>query len=106
MVAQRNTQNGAYTFVQADAGGSVVCDTTGGFAWTLPPDASANFPVGTVILVRNTAAGSITLTRGAGVTLRLAGSATSKDVALAQWGMASLFQEAINIWVCSGTGVS
>ena len=59
-----------------------------------------------MILVRNRAAGAITLLRGSGVNLQLAGSATNKDVTLAQWGFASLVSDAINSWVASGTGIS
>jgi hypothetical protein len=40
------------------------------------------------------------------VTQLLAGGSTSKDVALAQYGLATLIQEAANNWVTAGTGIS
>lgn len=104
--APRNVQNAAYTLAITDAGGSIVCDATGGFTWTLPPFSSVAWPLGTVILLRNRAVGAITLLRGSGVILRIAGSATSKDVTMAQWAAASLYNDETNEWVCSGTGIS
>lgn len=104
--APRNIQNANYTLALGDAGYCIVCDNTGGYAWTIPPVASVAFPPGTVIGVRNRAAGSITLTRGSGVVLRIAGSSTSKDVSLAIWGLASMFMDESNEWVVGGTGLS
>jgi hypothetical protein len=104
--APRNIQNANYTLALGDAGYCMVCDNTGGYAWTIPPVASVPFPPGTVIGVRNRAAGSITLTRGSGVVLRIAGSSTSKVVSLAIWGLGSLFMDESNEWVVGGTGLS
>jgi hypothetical protein len=73
---------------------------------TIPPNAAVAFPIGTAIVLRNVGVGVTTITRGAGVTLQIAGSATSKDVAMAQWGSATAIQEAANAWVISGTGLS
>ncbi|MDE2357284.1 MAG: hypothetical protein KGL69_11075 [Alphaproteobacteria bacterium] len=101
-----NEQDGAYGFLLSDAGKMVRGNPSTAIAWTIPPNASVAFPLGTAIVVRNVGAGTITLTRGAGVTLWIAGSGTSKDVALAQWGLATLVQEAANAWVVSGVGVS
>ncbi|MGI8840677.1 MAG: hypothetical protein ACR2F8_07860, partial [Caulobacteraceae bacterium] len=73
---------------------------------TIPPQASVALPVGTAVVFRSLAGGTVTITRGAGVTLRIAGSATSKDVALAQWGLASAIMDENDDWVISGTGIS
>jgi hypothetical protein len=101
-----NEEDGAYTFVLTDAGKMVRGNPSSAIAWTIPPNSSVAFPLGTTIVVRNVGAGTITLTRGTGVIQWIAGSGTSKDVALAQWGMATLIQEAANAWVISGQGIS
>jgi len=101
-----NEEDGAYSFVLTDAGKMVRGNNASPMAYTIPPNSSVAFPVGTAIVVRNVGAGTITITRGAGVTLLLAGGSTSKEVALAQWGMATLIQETANNWVISGTGIS
>ena len=101
-----NEEDGAYGFVLTDAGKMVRGNNASPMTYTIPPNSAVAFPVGTAIVVRNVGAGTITITRGAGVTLLLAGGSTSKDVALAQWGMATLIQETANNWVISGTGIS
>jgi hypothetical protein len=101
-----NEEDGAYTFVLTDAGKMVRGNPSSGVAWTIPPNSAVAFPLGTTIVVRNVGAGTITLTRGTGVTQWIAGSGTSKDVSLAQWGLATLIQEAANAWVVSGQGIS
>ena len=101
-----NNQNAAYTFALGDAGSMVRANSAGAIAWTIPPNAGVAFPVGTCIVVRNVGAGVVTLTRGAGVTQLLASGSTSKDVALAQWGVATLIQESANNWVINGAGIS
>jgi hypothetical protein len=101
-----NEEDGAYTFVLTDAGKMVRGNPSSAIAWTIPPNSSVAFPLGTTIVVRNVGAGTITLTRGTGVIQWIAGSGTSKDVALAQWGLATLIQEAANAWVISGQGIS
>ena len=68
---------------------------------------SVAWPAGnTAIVFRNVGAGAVTITRGVGVTLRLAGSATSKDMTLSQWGLATALMEASDSWVISGTAVA
>jgi hypothetical protein len=104
--APMHRQNVNYTFALNDAGACVLCDNTGGYVWTIPPVSAVAFPVGSVILVRNRAAGSITLMRSSGLVLRIAGSGTSQDVALAIWGFATLVMDESNEWVVSGVGIS
>ncbi len=101
-----NEEDGAYTFALVDAGKMVRANSASAINWTIPPNASVAFPVGTCIVVRNVGAGVVTLTRGTAVAQLLAGGSTSKDVALAQWGLATLIQETTNNWVVNGTGIS
>jgi hypothetical protein len=106
MGAPVNEQDAGYTFVLTDAGKMVRGNNASAMAYVIPPNSSVAFPVGTAIVVRNVGAGTITLTRGSGVSQQIAGSATTKDVSLAQWGLATLIQEAANQWVVSGQGVT
>lgn len=101
-----NTQTGNYTFVVNDCGRMVRHTDSTGHAWTIDPVATTPYPVGAAIVVRNVGSGAITLTRGAGVTLRKSGSSTDANVTLAQWGMATLIHEASDIWVVTGSGIS
>jgi len=101
-----NTQSGAYAFVKDDMGRCVRHDNGSAHAWTIAPYATSDIPIGAVITLRNGGAGIVTLTRGAGVVLRISGSATDANVALAANGMATLLHEALNTWVVAGSGLS
>ncbi len=104
--APLNEQDGAYTFALSDAGKLVRANSASPITYTLPPNSAVAFPPGSVILVRNAGAGTVTLARGAGVSQTIAGAATNKDVSLVQNGVATLVQEAANTWVAMGTGIS
>ncbi|HWE98692.1 MAG TPA: hypothetical protein VG248_02745 [Caulobacteraceae bacterium] len=101
-----NEQDTSYTLVLGDAGKMVRGNNGSAMAYTIPPNSGVAYPVGTTIVVRNVGAGTVTITRGAGVTLAIAGSGTSKDVAMTQYGFATLVQEAANVWIVTGTGIS
>ncbi len=108
----QSTQDANYTFGSFDPGATVLHTSATPHAWTIPPAPAANADTGVLpragsaITVRNTGTGVVTLTRGAGVVLRIAGLATDQNVTLAQWGLATLYSEATNVWVVSGTGIS
>lgn len=104
--APQNTQNGDYTFVLLDAGKHVFHASATNHAWTIPPNASVAYPVGTVILLVNFATSTLTLTRGAGVSLRIAGTSTDKNVSFGPFGVASLLYLGSNSWFVSGVGVT
>lgn len=101
-----NSQNGAYAFLIPDSGRMVRHNHGSAHAWTISPNSTTAFPIGTAIVVRNIGAGVVTLTRGSGVALRKSGSATDANVALAQWGLATLVQEDTDVWVVTGTGLT
>ena len=101
-----NTQSGAYTLVLADAG-KMIRSASGTHAWTVPPNSSVAFPIGTTIALRNgVSGGTVTITRGAGVSIYIGGETTSKDPAFAQGGMATLVKEETDVWVVTGAGLS
>lgn len=100
-------KNANYTFAPDDSGRLFLHDDGFVAAWTIPPDSAVGFAFGTVIGVRNAAGGGvITLTRGSGVALTIAGAGTNQDVALAGSGFASLVKEGANTWFVGGTGLS
>lgn len=96
---QKIPPNGVYTFVLDDAGRGLTKTEATARAWTIPPDVDVAFPVHTIIPVDNQGTGDITLTRGAGVNLRVNGSATNTDVTVPQNFVKSLYKEAANRWV-------
>lgn len=105
-IAPENQQNANYTLVMDDAGRAVTHTSASAHAWTIPPNSSVAFPVGTVILMDNSGSGDVTITRGSGVSLRLGGSSTDANLTLAQYGFCSLFKRGTNNWVAQGSGLS
>lgn len=103
---QRTIKDADYTFEINDSQGLFVHDDTSTVAWTVDPHSACAFPDGTRIKGRNINTGVVTVTRGAGVTLRIAGSGTSQDVAMAEWGTFELTQEEEDSWVIEGTGLT
>jgi hypothetical protein len=81
-------------------------NSSSGHAYTIPLNATVAYPFGTTIVFRNIGSGAVTITRTSGVTLWQAGNGTSKDFALAQWGLATMTLESTDVWVISGTGLS
>jgi len=92
--------------VLTDSGKTVLHTSASTHTWTIPPNASVAYPVGTIIVLANTGSGAVTVSRGSGVALRIAGTATDKNMTLAQHGIASLFKLDTNNWYISGTGVT
>lgn len=101
-----NTQDVAYAFVVNDVGRMIRHTSVSAHTWTINPIITTAFPVGAAIVVRNVGSGAVTIARGAGVSLRKAGSATDANITLAQWGMATLVHEYDNAWVVTGTGIT
>ena len=89
-----------YTFVLGDAG--TVVESTGASAatFTIPPNSSVAFPVGTLIEIFQDGAGQVTIAAGAGVTLRYDGNFS--PATNAQYATVGLRQRAANEWVLSG----
>ncbi len=64
------------------------------------------FPLWTIIAFINIGSANVTISGASGVTLNLAGTGATGNRTLAQWGVATMIQVAVNQWVISGTGVS
>lgn len=101
-----NSQPNTYTFVLGDSGRCVVSTSASPVTWTIPPIASVAYPLGTVILLANLSASTVTVARGSGVTLRIAGSATNANATIAAYGLATLILVGTNTWFISGAGVT
>lgn len=99
MGAPQNLQNNDYTLVLADAGRGISHSSGLTHTWTIPSNGSVPFPIHTLILLDNTGAGTVTIARGAGVTLRVNGSGTSADATLTTNYVRSLYKIATDIWV-------
>jgi hypothetical protein len=101
------TNNSAYTLATSDSGKMLRKTTTTSRTWTIPPSSSESWIVGTVILLHNmNGTGTITVARGSGVALRMAGDGTDKNYTIAPWGFASITYVTTDSWIISGAGVS
>jgi hypothetical protein len=64
-----NTETASYTLVADDAGKVVRMNSGSAVDLTVPEDASVDFPVGTVVEVRQVGAGTVTIVEDSGVTV-------------------------------------
>ena len=95
-----NAQTGTtYTTVLADDGKLITCDNAASIALTIPPNSSVAYGIGTQINIMQLGAGTVTITAGAGVTLRSAGSKLKTD---AQYALATCAKIATDTWVVVG----
>lgn len=96
-----NVQTGTtYTFALSDAGSIVAsASTTGTQAYTIPPNSSVAFPVGTVLTVIQTTANSVNLVPGSGVTIN---KLNSSLYMAGQYAVVQLVQTAANVWEATG----
>jgi len=67
---------------------------------------ASTFAAGDAVSIYNNSASSITITQGSGLTLRLAGTATTGSRTLAQRGLATVWFESATEAVVSGPGVT
>lgn len=105
-VPKPNIQDASYTLQLADTSNSLIHTSASAHTWTIPPQSSVNFPGSTQILLINSGSGLVTLSRGARVELRIAGTATDKNVTIAQHGVATLIKASANVWYIIGPGVA
>lgn len=91
------------TLALADVG-RCISITTGGIV--VPANATVAFTVGDTISVYNNSGSSQTISAAGGVTLRLAGSASTGSRTLALRGFCTLMKVATDEWVVTGAGLS
>ena len=80
----QNSQTGAYVLVASDVGKHISI-TTGGVTCN-----ASVFSAGDAVTIYNNSASTQTITAGSGVTIRLAGSSSTGNRTLAQYGVATL----------------
>jgi len=98
-----NTQSGAYIAVATDAGKTIYISTGG-----VTINASI-FSAGDMVTIVNNSGSSQTITAGTSVTFRLAGTATTGNRTLAQYGMCTFLcvvGGASPTFICSGGGLT
>lgn len=93
-----NAQTASYTLALTDRDKVIEMSVASANNLTIPPDSTANFTVGTQIIILQTGAGQTTLVAGSGVTV----NATPGLKIRAQWGAATLIKRAANTWVAIG----
>lgn len=96
-----NNQAAVYTLTSSDSGG--VVNITAGVGITVPANVFAS---GDAISVFNNTVTSKTVTVGAGVTLRLAGSASVGTRYMSQYAVATILCISSNVFAIAGAGVT
>lgn len=95
-----NAKTGAYTLLASDLA-KYIPNTTGG--WTIN---NSVFSAGDVVTVYNDSASNQTITQGAGVTMYLAGTATTGNRTLAQRGWATAIFKSASECTIGGPGLT
>lgn len=97
--APQNAQNTTYTFVLTDSGKHIYHTSATGHTYTIPPNSSVTFPIGTFIMVCNKGAGTVTVSPGSGVTLTPNGSGSSGSQTVAQHYTKTFMKIDTDSWV-------
>jgi hypothetical protein len=103
LVLIRTASGTSDTLILADAGGCVHYSNASSIVATVPPNSSVAFPVGTTVLIRQYAAGVVTVTAGAGVTIQN-GYLTNKTAG--QYKSLALHKVATDTWVLDGNAAT
>jgi hypothetical protein len=95
-----NAQTGtSYTTVLGDDGKLITLDNAAAITLTIPPNGTVAYGIGTQLNLMQLGAGQVTITPGAGVTIRSAGSKLkSKE----QYAVATCVKIASDTWVAVG----
>lgn len=98
-LARLNAQTASYTAVIADAGAWIEMNVATANNFTVPPNSSVAFPLGTLLTVVQIGAGQTTLVPGSGVTILSSGAALHLN---GQYSSVSLYKRATDTWVALG----
>ncbi|MDR3450725.1 MAG: hypothetical protein P4M15_13450 [Alphaproteobacteria bacterium] len=93
-----NTQAANYTAALTDIGKLVVLSSASAIAFTVPPNSSVAFPVGTVLNFQQGGAGALSVAAGAGVTI----NKLSTLNAVGSYAIGGLVQIAADSWILYG----
>jgi len=95
-----NAQTGTtYTTVLSDDGKLITLDNASSIAVTIPPNSSVAYGIGTQLNFLALGVGVVTITAGAGVTIRSDGSKLKLN---AQYAVATCVKIASDTWVAVG----
>lgn len=95
-----NAQTGAsYTTVLGDDGKLITLDNASAITLTIPPNGTVAYGIGTQLNLMQLGAGQVTISPGAGVTIRSAGSKLKTS---AQYAVATCVKIASDTWVAVG----
>ena len=95
-----NAQTGTtYTTVLTDDGKLITADNASPIALTIPPNSSVAYGIGTQMNIMQLGAGQVTITAGAGVTLRSSGSKLKTND---QYSVATCAKIDSDTWVVVG----
>jgi hypothetical protein len=98
-----NAQAGTtYTFVLADNGKMITANNSSAQTYTIPPNSSVAFPVGTQINVIQIGSGQVTFAIGSGVTIVSTGAASAAPKLRAQYSSATLIKRDTDLWYVVG----
>jgi hypothetical protein len=97
---------GNVTMATADAGKHFYSTQSTSYILTIANNASQAFQTGSAVTIINQGTGNITVAQGSGVTLYLAGNATSGNRTVSTFGMATLIKVADDTWFINGSGVA
>ncbi len=99
MIALNSQTGTSYTAVLSDDGDLITLDNSSPITFTIPPNGTVAFGIGTQINIMQLGTGQVTITPGAGVTIRSAGSRLKTS---AQFAVATCVKIASDTWVAVG----
>lgn len=102
---RQNIQNGNYTLVLSDAEKHIYSQTTGGFTWTIPANASVAFPIGTCVTFINLTGANISIAITTD-TMYWSPSLATGTRTLAYGGVATAIKFNNVGWIITGSGLS
>lgn len=97
----QNPQTASYTMLSSD-NGKYIDITTGGVTFAT----TTGMTKGENVVIYNNSTSSQTITQGAGVTLRWAGTTLTGNRNISSYGLATVICVGSNTYVIAGTGVS
>lgn len=89
----------SYTAVLGDRNGLTTLNNAAAIAYTVPPNSSVAYPIGTTLSICQTGAGQVTITPGSGVTL----SSSLGLLTDAQYAFATLLKIQTDTWLVTGS---
>lgn len=98
------TKTASYTLVLADASTILEMNSASAQTFTIPPNSSVAFPIGTTVELVRIGTGAVTIAPGAGVTIpnSIQPAGTASRTITSQYGSASLYKRSTDVWVLTG----